>query len=47
MSKETDKPADALLEAIKQWHQRMHGVVLSGKELVSKATDVLKERVGK
>lgn len=47
MGKETDKPADALLEAIKQWHKRMHGVVLSGKELMAEAGKVIKERISK
>lgn len=40
-----NKPADALLEAIRQWHKRTYGVDLSGKELVAEATKVLKERV--
>lgn len=43
--KETDKPADALIEAIKQWEKRTKGVVLSSKELLAKATNVIKERL--
>lgn len=45
MGKETDKPADELLEAIKQWHQRINGVALSGKQLLKEATDVIKKRI--
>lgn len=43
--KEYDKPADRLLEAIKQWHKRINGVDLTGKELLSEATKILKERI--
>lgn len=45
--KETDKPADRLIEAIKQWHERMDGVTLTSKELLKKATAVIKERLNK
>lgn len=45
MSKETDKPADKLLEAIKQWSERIDGKTLSPKELLAKATAVIKERI--
>lgn len=45
MGKETDKPADALLEALKQWHKRTTGEDLSAKELLKQATNVLKERI--
>lgn len=45
MSKETDKPADELLEAIKQWSERIEGKVLSSKELLSRATAVIKKRI--
>lgn len=44
--KERNKPADALLEAIKQWHERMDGVTPTAKQLLKEATDVLKERLG-
>lgn len=43
--KEQTKPADALLEAIKQWHERTDGVTLAPKQLLSEATKVLKERL--
>lgn len=42
--KEFDKPADRLLEAIKQWHKRINGVDLNEKELVKEATKIIKER---
>lgn len=45
--KEYDKPADALLEAIRQWYQKVEGRVLSQKELLAKATDVIKTRIKK
>lgn len=45
MRKEYDKPADQLLEAIKQWSKRMDGKTLSPKELLAKATAVIKERI--
>lgn len=44
--KERNKPADELLEAIKQWHERIEGVTLNPKQLLKEATDVLKERLG-
>lgn len=43
--KEYDKPADSLLEAIKQWHERTDGVTLQPKQLLAEATKVLKERL--
>lgn len=43
--KEYDKPADALIEAIKQWHQRTYGKNLTSKELLAEATKILKERL--
>lgn len=43
--KEYDKPADHLLEAIKQWSKRIDGKTLSSKELLAKATAVIKERI--
>lgn len=43
--KEFDKPADRLIEAIKQWSERMDGVVLTPKEILKRATEVLKERL--
>lgn len=43
--KEYDKPADQLLEAIRQWYKRVEGRVLSQKELLTKATDVIKKRI--
>lgn len=46
MSTETDKPADRLLEAIKRWEEHMTGKTPNPKELLKKATDVLKERLG-
>lgn len=45
MGKETDKPADELIEAIKQWYRRTEGKVLKSKEILSKATKVIKERL--
>lgn len=47
MSKETDKPADQLLEAIKQWYKRTEGVALTGRQQVEKATKILWGRVKK
>lgn len=43
--KEFDKPADRLIEAIKQWNKRTKGVDLTEKQILKQATDVLKERV--
>lgn len=43
--KEFDKPADRLLEAIKQWHSRTEGKDLTAKELLKEANKILKERV--
>lgn len=45
MNKETDKPADALLEALRQWHKRTTGKDLTNKELLAQATAVIKERI--
>lgn len=45
MSKETDKPADELIEAIKQWSKRIEGKTLSAKEVLAKATAVIKKRI--
>lgn len=44
--KEQNKPADALLEAIRQWHKRTYGTDLNGDELLAEAVKVLKERIG-
>lgn len=43
--KEQNKPADELLEAIKTWCQKVEGKTLSGKELLERATNVLKSRI--
>lgn len=43
--KEFNKPADQLLEAIKQWHKRTEGKDLNSKELLALATKVIKERL--
>ncbi len=47
MSKEYDKPADQLLEAIRQWYKNTEGRILSQKELLAKATAVIKGRISK
>lgn len=44
--KERNKPADALLEAIKQWVERTEGRTPDPKELLKEATKTLKERLG-
>lgn len=46
MSTETDKPADRLLEAIKRWEEHVTGKTPEPKELLKKATAVIKERLG-
>lgn len=43
--KEFDKPADQLLEAIKQWYKRKDGVDLDSKQLLKEATNVIKSRL--
>lgn len=43
--KEYNKPADELLEALKQWHKRTTGEDISAKELLAQATKILKERI--
>lgn len=43
---EQNKPADELLEAIKQVVERSSGETPTPKELLDKATKVLKERLG-
>lgn len=45
--KEQDKPADELLEALRQWHKRTTGEDLSDKDLLAAANNVLKSRLGK
>lgn len=44
-TQQVNKPADGLIEAIKQHFQMVEGKTLTSKEILKVATDVIKRRL--